>query len=886
MPEKSLLDYEKDAVSANETSFRSNVSGKKSRFSKKSLKKKAPLLALIISTLAGGVIMFASQSLMPFAIVNRFIEEFNSVGISSTLRSDNILDYQLEYSGSFFALSEAQRTAFSEQGIDSVDFTLNSSRSTALLFKDKSGKLTPVVSKTVYENSSSETILSALKSANPNLENLASPLSVKDALKNSQFKEKYTTASKTYRGGSSGWYDSMENLTEARLSITRSRFANWGAYVLNSGTNEAFKKLAAAKTAVDGGISDYGSYSETADDGSESVSGTNGVLNSDSLTSAKTADQVRAALNSKITSVAKVAATAGCAGVEILSAIQTIMSVQQSLQYLNVTTGYFEAVQKAQVGLGNESPINEYNARLTTPDSKTGKTAMDSAGLKSLFSGTKIKSSDESVKTTNFETLGASLGSLTSDIAFTAKAFETCSYIKMGVAGVNFATTIMNFIPVLGQATTAIHIVAKVAAKLALGVAVSEIISFLVPKIFDQVSKNILSDVATDWAGEDLGNALTSGANKYLGGNFQTGGGSGADKKSLALYKREQATVLAENAEYERRTKSPFDLTSRNTFFGSLAYSLVPFATSTSVGKTMTSFSSLLKSSTLSFLPTASAIAETTLMDSVGECPVLESVGMVGDAYCNPYFITDNSTMELSPLAVIKKIHEIDENNFKKYSESGDVEINPDSNLGKYIKFCGQRNSSFGAADANIANQIVEKPSSLVANVPLVGDVATIISATTEAENMPWISGSACSASEENPLWNENKYYQRFSEDQRLFESAEVVKKSAVTAMLENYYTENPLDNSRAGIIARFSGLEKEKVVAVLDIIDGLTYLANYDPETRMNFLENSSEFPLPQQEKTLSFSRSSETAENRLYLFYDKLLQPVRKRNLSVAES
>ena len=151
---------------------------------------------------------------------------------------------------------------------------------------------------------------------------------------------------------------------------------------------------------------------------------------------------------------------------------------------------------------------------------------------------------------------------------------------------------------------------------------------------------------------------------------------------------------------------------------------------------------------------------------------------------------------------------------------------------------------------------------------------------------MPWISGSACSASSENPLWEENKYYQRFAEDQRLFESAGVVEKTAQSAMLEEYYKENPLDNSRAGIIARFSGLDKETVVAALDVIDGLTYLAKYDPATRYNFSTDSLAKTLTSPSEVSALSRSSSSEENRLYLYYDKLLQPVRKRNLSVAES
>ena len=886
MPEKTLSSFEKAAINGDEPTFKNSVSGKPlKKRGKGKFKKKMPLIVFGGLLLLGAGLIFISQSLMPFAIINRFREEFNSIGISSTLRADNILDYQLEYAGGFLALSEAQRASFLEQEITPIDFTLNSSRSTALIFSSGT-KNVPVVSKKILENSSAQTINSAIKNANSKIENLDSPISVEDALKKPAFKEKYITAAKIYRGGNSGWYDTLTNLTEMRLSISRSRYGNWSAYVLHSGEREAFRKLASSRHATDGGISDYGAYSDTDTDGNETTYRTDGPIDNESLTSASTLDEVRSVLNSKVTSVAKVAATAGCAGVEIISAIQTIMSVQQSLQYLNLATGYFEAVQKVQAGNGTESPVNEYNLRLTATDPETGKSAMNSAGIQNLFGGGTIKSDDKSVKVTNFETLGSSLGSLTGNLAFTAKAFETCSYVKMGVAGLNFATTILSFVPVLGQSVSAIHIVAKVVGKLALGIAIGEIVAFIVPKIVAQVAQNIISDAATEWIGEDLGNALTSGANKYLGGNFQTGGGSGASKEMLANYLVEKETVLAEEAEYERLTKSPFDLSSENTFFGSLMYGFIPIATTTSLSSLIKSFGNLITSSSIRLLPTASAVAETNLVTSIGDCPTLESAGMVGDAYCNPYFVTDRSTIKLSPLEIIKKIHAINANNFKVYNENGNVEINPDSNLGKYIKYCGQRNSSFGMADANIASDIKSDDSVSVLARHALGDVTDFMDALTEAENMPWISGSACSASTENPLWEENKYYQRFAEDQRLFESAGIVEKSAQTAMLEEYYEKNPLDNSYEGILARFSGMKKSDVIAVLDIIDGLTFIANYDAPSRLDFSVDNSKNHISKLSNSKNIELSySEIPENRLYLVYGELLQQIRKRDTVIAE-
>lgn len=801
-------------------------------------KKHAPLLVIIGVLIAGITMIFVSQSFMPFALVNRFIEEFNGAGISSVFRSDSILDIQLSSTGSYFGLSENQRSALKETNIYPVDITAEGTAITALVYEESPGNWRAVVPKSVVDSSGLNTkIISAFN--DPDFSLSSAPISVEDALKASNFKDKYAAASKTWRGGNSGWYDSMEDLTEARLAIRRTRFNSWTTAAL-SGADEAWRRMAAGNsTSGDGGISDYGSYVDRDSDGNDVTTTNSGTIDSTSLSGQTTMEGVRNALNSKITSVAKLAATVGCAGVEIMTAIQTYMSAQQSIQYLNLATGYLEAVQRTQIGQNDGTPMNKYNKILTTPDPETGKTPMQAATSQALFSGTTVDTNDESIKTVSFENLMSSLGTLTGNINFTAQAFEACSYVKMGVAAVNFATTVLNFIPVLGQAVKAIHIVAKLVGRIALGATIGAITSFIIPKIVSQVFKNVAKNVATEWVGEDYFNAMYSGAGKYLGGNYQTGGGSAGSKDAVLSYNRAKAVVLAEEAELDRKNRSPFDLTSRNTFFGSIAYSLMPLATSSGLGTAFKNLGDIFTSSVMSLLPSASAIAETNLVTSFGECPIMNSVGAVCDPTGNPYYVDDLSTLELTPAEIEAKIQEIDPNAFKGEDSNGQKIINPSSNLGKTAAILDQRIATLGIADATAANILVQQPSTIIANLPLVGDVAQIISAIGEAENMPWISGAAGVNSANNPLWDEVKYYQRYISDQRLLEVAGVTQKSSVTAMLEDYYEENPLDNTREGIIARYSGMTKEQVIAVEDTIDVLTYIANYEPSTRKLFSKN-----------------------------------------------
>ncbi len=826
------------------SSSRNNPKRIKGNFS--FFKKHAPIVVVLGLLVTAVSLIFVSQSFMPFALVNRFIEEFNGAGISSVLRSDNILDMQLSSTGSYFGLSETQRSALKESHVYPVDINAEGHSVTVLVYEESKGNYRAAVPKIVANsNGLNSKIATAINNSAINL--TLDPVSIEDAFKIGSFKEQYASASKTWRGGNSGWYDSMENLTEARLAIKRTRFNSWATMAV-SNADEAWRKMAAGNSmASDGGISDYGSYVDVDEDGNQTTTTHAGTIDATSLSGKTTLDSVRDALNSKITSVAKVAATVGCAGVEIMSAIQTYMSAQQSLQYLNLVTGYFEAVQGAQMGLNDGGPMNRYNKILTTPDPDTGKTPMEAATSKAVFSGDAVDPNDESIKTVSFENLMSSLGTLTGNINFTAQAFEACSYVKMGVAAVNFATTVLNFIPVLGQAAKAIHIVAKLVGRIALGVAISSIAAFIIPKILTQVFKNVAKNVATEWVGEDYFNAMFSGAGKYLGGNYQTGGGSAASQNSLKAYNRVKEKVLAEEAELDRRSRSPLDITSKNTFLGSIVYSLIPVASSSTLGSMVRTLGSAFSGSIMSILPTASAVAETSLVNSLGSCPVTNTAA---DAVCdptgNPYYVDDVSTLELTPAETEAKIQSIDPNAFKGENAKGQKIINQDSNLFKTAAICNQRIATLGIADATAANVLIQQPTSILSSLPLVGDVSQIITAIGEAKNMPWISGAACVNSEQNQLWDsEVKYYQRYISDQRLLEVAGITEKSAVTAALEEYYDKNPLDNSREGILARYSGLNKEQVIAVEDTIDVLVYIANYDPSTRKRFSQNDSAYAI-----------------------------------------
>lgn len=142
-----------------------------------------------------------------------------------------------------------------------------------------------------------------------------------------------------------------------------------------------------------------------------------------------------------------------------------------------------------------------------------------------------------------------------------------------------------------------------------------------------------------------------------------------------------------------------------------------------------------------------------------------------------------------------------------------------------------------GVADQNIASAIQGGGglgSDILGAVPIAGDLAEIYNNKVIAENIGYVTGEACVTGNDSSVlsWEEKgKYFERFVEDQRLAENMGLVEKSSVTAFLEDYYEKHPLDNSFEGILARKTGLTKENVIATIDTINYLTFIADYDPD-------------------------------------------------------
>ena len=884
---------------------------------KKALKGKGPL-GIILGMLFGvGGMMMGMQTMLPVAIEEMITEKLNSIGVSSTIASDAWLDTQLNFGiregdidenndASLFGLSPWQVQSLERQGLKALAVTVNGRSVSAILYENDNDDWIPVVGSSYLNDTSYDegALISALASAS-GYSNIGRPVSVSTAFLDSDFKIAYTTASKTWRGGSSGWFDNiMDDITETKLSIDRNRWARYTKKALD-GASSTFKRIAKNNKKVsDGGfdsvrerdkLNDYQWDDEVPvldengnpimENGTpkteievepvetvdyESDGGVKSINTSDAVMSESAAyANAQAILKSKAFKTAG-AVSSGlsflCTVAEAFMSIYTIASAYQTAQFLNQITGFLEASSKLKAGKGDNSPYHEeaetLTTRVDTVYANTGevvrkdKTAMESAGMSWLFNNSEVNPSDASVLNVNFEAVMSNVGKLTSNISLTASTFEGCGYIKVADAGIDLTTTVLSFIPGPGQVIKLTQVVYKLAKKLVVTALVAAALEIAIPQITRGIANYIVRDVATEWFGEDLGNVVASAANKYLGGNAMSGLQGPGSENAVMAYLGERDAVIAEEAEYQRAIRDPLDITSPYTFLGSIAYSLIPMAFSGGgIMSALRQVSSLTTSALTGLLPTAGAISRNAALTSKGTCSLLESVGAVGDAFCNPYVITDASTLRTSPVAVNEIVHGNGDNvvasldmvakGVSSDNFNSDGSIAEDSELAKYITYCGQRTSPFGVRDAAIASQISGGTvTGLLGYTPALGNAVDIITNLQEQKNIDFVRGTACIVSEDNEKWGTYRWYQRYAENMRLVENMNPGYVSPVTAFLEKHYEENPVDDSLEGTLARFSGMSKEKVEDTLALIEYYQFLAEYDGSERYAFGGSEVEAP------------------------------------------
>jgi hypothetical protein len=289
--------------------------------------------------------------------------------------------------------------------------------------------------------------------------------------------------------------------------------------------------------------------------------------------------------------------------------------------------------------------------------------------------------------------------------ALTAKAFfDTVMNVTGAVSGDSVCDTVnhpvsMGAAIIANVALTVVECVTEACGTaVARGLAQSAFIAsatfvlstWVLPWLGNMLAGNL---IGVDIAGQDYLNSVISSVGALQGKSAGAGGNLGLGKKQVIAMYSDYQNYIAQEAEYERGSLSPFDASSKYTFLGSIVSSFRPVLSSSSVTGVLTSLGAATGNALTSLSPKAEAFSLAKFTASLEVCRDEEytAVGVATDPFCNPiYGVPAEYLNNADPDYVVEQL-----------LASGDLEVvsadegttrpKAGSDLEKYEQYCTGR---------------------------------------------------------------------------------------------------------------------------------------------------------------------------------------------------
>lgn len=573
--------------------------------------------------------------------------------------------------------------------------------------------------------------------------------------------------------------------------------------------------------------------------------------------------QARAMIDQVAKEVAETGGSWECTAIRVGNMLSVSVGANEVYQSINYFMGLVENISKMMAGYGAQSAVNEVLNFLVTPEytetTNLGTLTVSGSGENTTGTANTLKENKSPVESNNILMM---LADAPADNTVTeAYSFERVNNAitdQLGsrlttetairCAGLDIASNILAISVTIFSGGLS-RIFAGILGKLFVGTAtkwsVSAFLSFLVPV----VAQSLFTNAYEYSVGAPAGDLFARGAASINTLVARRGSGQSPSSENAAIaYNKVVNSVIARDAEVDRLRYSPFDITNKNTFLGSIAYSLLPTIVSTK----STSIASFLRSTAKSLASLSGQVRaegeNSSYMTTFGNCEALTGVtGAAGDIRCTPVTTTDVTTMD-TKTDDSDYINAISDALTDCNSDGTGCTVDGDSDLAKYIAFCDNRNSPFGYVDENILTALQSTNSlgflkNLLKVVPVLSNILNIIDDVDDIKHMPWANGTRCANTAENDnadndyFWStKGKYYQRYIEDMRLLANRGAFgeSKNPVLAYEEQLRSENPVEDTYIAYLSRISGLSPDHTETMLNFIAYFQYLNDYDASSRI----------------------------------------------------
>ena len=425
---------------------------------------------------------------------------------------------------------------------------------------------------------------------------------------------------------------------------------------------------------------------------------------------------------------------------DTLKVADTISKEQRSsLYYL----AFMENISKMKAGEGNTSEINEAmnyvfrSAESEVVDINTGEivkttgTPMDAPSMYAVLSGNKVDVKD--------------VNNYSSDRIL--KLTENKLGINGG-SGVISNTVSSTTSKVKGSVGRYINNGAAVADSSVLGLTEPIVDSSLVNNSYETIK------------GIKAGEFLVEGAVNVGKELAKQSGASAGDADAVLAYTRLNNAVLAMDAKVDRMNRNPFDITSRNTFLGSIIYNLAITMNTGQKGTVVSGITGVMKTVGKAINGTMSssyADASEGYLGTFGECETYATIGAVGSAGCAEIATFDTSTLN-DPFNNNEFVAFVEANT--TLNASGNRTINKGSVLADYILYNDERITPLGVTDGGILDSVSNGSNTISFTADILGMVKRFLG-TPEGERKI-ATGAAFVNSSSNTDWQTYKYAQRY----------------------------------------------------------------------------------------------------------------------------
>ena len=332
--------------------------------------------------------------------------------------------------------------------------------------------------------------------------------------------------------------------------------------------------------------------------------------------------------------------------------------------------------------------------------------------------------------------------------------------------------------------------------------------------------------------------------------NLRALGAMPSDEATISVYNHEAKEVLARRAEAERATLSPFDVSSPNTFLGSIvhgfAMGMMKMKSSSSATMLTRATTGLAGRSVKKIFGEAQADGNNEDYQSTfgGKCNTVNSTGAEADLYCTQMTTVYTGMMDK------------DEEYWKDEMKEGGSEY---KEYEDFVLAGMNRESTFGTKDAGVCKAYKEKHNDIIEDI--MDNVSSFFGIYKECDGV----GNDVSTGEKYTLKDDHKKAKKYSAFTLYDTVFSMLSEGESTAqmILDEYYAKHPVDNSPSGVIARRSGMTKAEAQIALSYAEYLNEIARYDASDRYVF-GSFSEVPI--QRRLVSYTnRFNET----IYCFW-----------------